>query len=472
MDTKPIAKLKKSKACIPCRESKRKCDGNRPCSRCKRGLGKVCTYRDDGATNQALKKVQSDLFNVVTRRKYVQSFLEGINPSVLFHGRAISVDSFDQPTSKPKLLQINAILASSTRAFGAPPNIYQAFERKACKYAGELMSSFTYDTALGFNFLAYYFWGKDEINTMHYRSVALSLCKCALQKQENSIDKTKLAQLHLASMSIQKVDETNPQRAIEQIVPPDAWNNDIDYRLLSMPEINGFTVIHAELEKMFYFTDDAPDTFNTMPIDEFNKNCKLLEAVCKSLIDKAAGSALILLVTAIRGFFMAFLYNAAGFARETLTKIETSVSLLTANDYLIGMGGAQFIIVFHTAFRVAFDRQDYELANRINVLQKKQAKIFDVASTFVQMDESKLSTSAFCSISPDGLTSSDSQLNYSCNLSPPEPSPFHWMSNVPIPVISSRQDNFQRLSPDLTPPLAPSNNPITTNNPLHYKACK
>lgn len=414
-----ISKIK-VRACFPCRQSKRKCDGQQPCCSCKRKIGKVCTYQYPNKPKTNIIKIHTDLINLTTQRKYIEAFHEGINPIVLFNKALISTDMYDQPSTLARKLQMNAILACSTRAFGAPNQIYDKFEKKARDTAKKLMTNFTYETALGFNYLAYYYWGKDELLSSHYRDMSFSICDCALRIPKNAPDRKKLVKLRLGSTGIYEINDGI--QIISSIVPNDL-KDDEDIRIIEQ-----WAITHCENE--FLFAYEPIDNFNTLDIEKVNSKLNHMNKIRESW-KHGAKSPSLTLVYVCSCFLQAIIFNATGDRKQSLEIMNCGIKILLEKTYLIGMGGPQFNILLHTCFYIAVWRGDFVLAHRVNNVQEKLAAIFPSAIQYFSEDEKYLKDSFFDSSCID----KNAQLNYSCPVSG-ETSAFNWMSNVPLPVIS------------------------------------
>lgn len=442
-----ITITKKRKACVQCREGKRKCDGKNPCSRCLRSRGKTCTYE-----NQPLSKTQltiaqpyhqKQLFNVSIRRKYIESYFEGINPSIMFTRGSYSHDIYDNPVNKSQKLQENAILACATRSFGAPSHIYQLFERKACNLASELINNYSYETALGFNYLSYFFWGEEDIHTSHYKTLTLSLINSALRKVKENEEKLKLIKLKLATITIQKASLINPTKMIADSTSEgfklENLSNSKLKGTMSLDEISNWAVIHCEIENLFY---DISTPINYDVIINNYKNLdkrmdrsvvvnriKLLNQVSNNLVSNVNSMSVTTnIVFIMKESLSALLFcNSSEFCDSCISHAENAVNTLENNDYLIGMGGPQFIIVLHSLFIVAILRNDSNLACRINRLQQKQACIFKSALLIASSDKNFLDNKLDCG---------ENEIP-KCKIITPS-TPFYWMRfDNTFPVLSA-----------------------------------
>mmetsp|Transcript_9821 Transcript_9821/g.12112 ORF Transcript_9821/g.12112 Transcript_9821/m.12112 type:complete len:154 (-) Transcript_9821:38-499(-) len=140
-----------------------------------------------------------------------------------------------------------------------------------------------------------------------------------------------------------------------------------------------------------------------------------------------------------------------GYLDDAYFSLLQALELFDTKDYLIGLGGPQFIVLLHSAFLVAWKGGRFDLANRVSGVQRKQAAILPSAREYMESDMEKLKivserrgneqTEQFETfITPSMNLESNNR----------EPQPFGWMTTVPLPVISSNPQASQ------SDPLFPS----------------
>ena len=227
--TKTIIK-RQAIACDACRKSKKKCDGNTPCFRCKRN-NKVCTFSPQkrktpaGATmtidtNQPVTRVfdeqvfaiehfkpvsgivgsnqnqlqlinekvnakESLMGNLSIQYKYLEMYFSQINPTFFIETEFFkNGDKMTSKKSKGIMLQHNSALAASARS-NYDKQQMKIYEKRAKILASELFDEITPDAAQGFSLLAFYYWGKNTDRAKHYRDICLSLCKRIKKKYQH-----------------------------------------------------------------------------------------------------------------------------------------------------------------------------------------------------------------------------------------------------------------------------------------------
>lgn len=328
---------------------------------------------------------RSQLIDLATRRKYIEAYFQCLNPITLFGTHSLTPSSFDRPTTTSRLCQYNVILATSLRSFGAPRNVYQTFINKAADLATDIMTEFSFDAALGFHFLSYYYWGEEANTTAHYRDIVRSICKCAIMKPENSGDFDKLAFLQILSLGIDKMQFQVLEDALNEVK--------------SQKSVADTSTLHPMVEwaKVHFVMDNyllvEPNT---------NRPRKKLTPAAFNLIQNALNTVQINFQTSLRydssknlvnamcAMIRVLLFYYSDFKFESFRELNSVLDKFDIYPYMIRMGGAQFVAVFHSVFVVAFRESKYEIASRLNQLQLAQADLFPCARNVAEHDKSLL----------------------------------------------------------------------------------
>ena len=437
---KPLA-TRLSKSCDFCRHSKKKCDGASPCSRCAEYKGKICTYSAVKGRSLA-KEINIDktkLVDVVTRRRYIEAYIQGGNPVTFFCSSAVTVARYDSVHTASKKLQYNSILASATRSFGAPEQVYKQFERKACAIAGSLLGDYTFESALGFNFLSYYFWGEDSIVAEHYSNVAASIIASARKRNQqqncqNSIELELLNALDTPYFCFQSANQTETQDA-ELVLNTYTSNTTTGVPELSWEAFD--TLVRAKLVTYSKDGDCYNEQLDPILFDALIARLDVYYRDATALTSPTRKNLGVLLHALMR----TVLCYLGGYLDDAYFSLLQALELFDTKDYLIGLGGPQFIVLLHSAFLVAWKGGRFDLANRVSGVQRKQAAILPSAREYMESDMEKLKTEQFETfITPSMNLESNNR----------EPQPFGWMTTVPLPVISSNPQASQ------SDPLFPS----------------
>lgn len=479
MSGKTVKHKKTKIACMQCRKSKKKCDGLSPCGQCRKNKKKnapTCTY---SCSTMRIDKSQIDLQNGIVQRKYAESYLEGLNPVVMFNrtNGIFSLDSLSHTASKPKLLQLNSILATATRSFGAPENIYKCFERNAISLANELTNDYTYDAALGFNFLSFFFWGQDDNKSNFYRDTAIQISTTAMNDPKNIYDRRNLAELRLESMTIRNLCKNiNHYREISTSIPTEVrlenLSSVIESDRLQTTDIIKWAEIVYKLELLFGLESDD-DFFNSMDEATLQSNLETLRTCANNVPISKMPSYLLVIST----YFLAngLFYYAGGYIKEAIDFIKRGVDIFIENNYLIGLSGPFTVGMFHGCFLVAFRSRHFLLAQQINNIQEKQASLLNLSTFYYEKDKAFLASSSSLNdfsievidttlnttpsptFSPSSLEPKvefKSELTESrqaefvvSNSSSENPNPFGWMTNVQVPIISSYPPSSQPSTP-------------------------
>lgn len=456
---------RQSKSCDYCRQSKKKCDGKSPCSRCLQRTGKICTYSIVKGTSQIkevdLKRIQLELSNLTMRRRYIEAYLEGGNPATYYCQGYISATSYENMISNGRKLQYNALLASATKAFGAPPQIYKRYEREAIELAPYLVTEFSVDAAVGFFFLAYYFWGEDKVEADHFHAIADSICDCARRKYFNNpsilalLSNLQIPYFALNSISQQQYEEellslnTLQQSQNTLPIPQITSNEDNDVQALipikQVPIVTWgfFNRLIEEKLLLFDYTSDKYDTvLDTFTFDVMEQRLDMYVLVTSILESPTR----IVFAKEIHGILSALLHFVGGNHDEAFSRLNTTLDMLYCKDYLIGLGGPQFIFLLHSAFTIACKAGRYDIATRVSGIQRKQAEIYSRAREFMEFDMSVLKGASGKS-SPKSIEKSYFDTEFTLQSTPKQykisqttqdsSSPFGWMTSVAIPVISA-----------------------------------
>ena len=430
-----MKKIRRFSACNLCRESKKKCDRKHPCSRCSQ-KGVSCFYT---ANRKSIAR-DDQLFDVTTRRRYIEAYLEGVNPFILFS--KVSVSTFDNPTTDAKRLQYNAILASSTRSFGVPKSIYEHFEREAKRLASTLKNEYTFDAALGFNLLSYHLWGDNNTLSLECKEITKEICLKSMTMERNYYDFEKLKVLHCTSLGINQLN--NPykiEQEMNNFIPNNNENSNSPelYQFVSL-RAAAWAIFHSYLDRYIFAYEGTNNPFNKLDHQIFLDLCKVISVVEVNFQPHLQTPLPTLLIRAAAGMLKSLIFYVGENLDASFFALEEAICIFTLNNYLIGMGGPQYIILFHSVFVMSLKEKKYDFANRINKLQQKQKEIFPAACEFVNKDTEALNNyfaqqrqkeKIFTSIPSNSvpLTSND------------QTSSFYWMSSVPIPILSNEESN-------------------------------
>lgn len=457
--TKSIVK-RRTCACDCCRSSKKKCDGELPCARCK-ARSKICTYstrqarkkkkKDDttesSAVNQsthqlAINSTQTALSDLATTRKYFELYFESINPIRLF-SNDLQIENFDKPTSKPILLQYNSILASATRIFANRSQAYQIFENRARQLAGELLDDFTFDTALGFELLTFHFWGEDETKTSHFRDITLSLCKRIHREASDPKSVNQILRLIVAAAGMRDITQpsdemvcianklkqlqletTKPSQQNQNSFTYSTPQNDQMYTCFNDEELLIWVGLRSRLADVLFLNEAEEKKSNINPFKENIDPNKLGEIYILTkkiglVMEKHFNSPKNMISHQVCQYLLnSFLLFAAGQGKNALAYISKAMDIYDTHEYILIMTGPFIIGFVHLAFRIAFLENDIILANRISGIQRKLADIMPSGKAVMEEDMLLLKSISNINSSPSSSSSSNSSPTF--NFSPSE----------------------------------------------------
>lgn len=437
MNRTPQRKSKVKLACVPCRTGKRKCDGQQPCCRCKK-TGKTCKY-------VSLDTTQTDLSNLATRRKYIKSFFEGVNPTTIIIQSTTNIDIYDRAASPAQLLQMNSILAFSTRAFGASPRIYKKFSQKALSLVEQLATNYTFETALGYNYLAYYFWGEDDKKSEYFRNLTISTCKKALQRPENKYANGDLIQLQLTSNLITNnfLSDFLDKQSITSLIPPEIWINDSTTVTTLMHYLHSRFISDELYHNAIHY-----DGYFSIDHITYIEHCALFSALEKDFRMTPA-------VKVGLKFLILALHFLAGQYSDAISCITEAIDTLDNNEYLVGIIGARYTVLLQVAFKVSIRLNEPALAERISRMQEKHSRIFPASNVYFREDRILLPVSIHTTNTQQNSnvveTTNTSMVfdnsNTITHLDCPSLQsfdPFGWDSKITLPYISKDNETQSR----------------------------
>lgn len=352
--------------------------------------GQICLFRDKitkKETDSSLAR-KHQLVDAVFRKKYLDSYFETINPLILFGAHPICKNSYDIPTSDARNLQFNAILATSLRYFGVSPTVYSVFIEKAVQLSGKLICDFSLDTALGFHCLAYYYWSEDIILSNHYKNISKSICTRTLEKGTNSksmvipkLCEENLLTLKLLSMGIDR-NNYRSQEFEKEITPIKErmhGNNMLKHIVL-------WSKLHFFLDNYLLYNDEIRNVNNPLDLETFNDVIVTLDGVVHYFHTTIASDVSKKGVTVMDHFIRALALYYVGFKEESFKFINDVLSILDKHPEIVQLGNGQLVPMFHSIFMVAYNEKNYEIASKINNLQRKQTYYFPIAVGFERKD--------------------------------------------------------------------------------------
>mmetsp|Transcript_7405 Transcript_7405/g.9124 ORF Transcript_7405/g.9124 Transcript_7405/m.9124 type:complete len:477 (-) Transcript_7405:76-1506(-) len=458
--SKTIVKQKRLRACDSCRESKKKCDGKLPCGRCEANPDRICTYapaRSQVKTSYLLQ-LQKQHLDQDTRKQHILAYFKGANPIFFLNPRSSTYSGkYDAPSSKSVFLQYNAMLATSIREAGAERSVYETFETTACSLASELLCDFTYETALGYNILAFHFWGEDIIKSVFYRDVAISLTKRALRVPEENYFTFDLLRLLFSSMCIHRVPMVADIEELIELIPEDIRNSPA-YHLsdgsVSLAQTVRFSMARSILDNhLLAYPDNLfsihPGSVSNETIGNFKEYIRDVARSFTSFRDPESA-----LTRGQRSLLQAISLFGTGQPQQCFTLLDEAMDIFSEHDEIIIKGGPFFGIVLHTIFVIAFNYKKFDLAHRVSGMQKKHAAVTPTAQKYFESDFKILQnyTQRLGSAQFAVPNVQDANLSTVVHPEPNQSSPFNWMSTVSIPVISqSVSFPFAKESPPLLP---------------------
>ena len=389
------AKKRQPIACDVCRKSKKKCDGNSPCERCKLG-NKVCTYTPlkrrkcfKKLTKTAVVPLMSDdslLTGKAISRRFIETYFTHINPADYICECKIA--SFDEPTSKASFLQYNAILATSIRTTGNP-QLYRSYEKRALQLAGDLIGDFSFETAFGFYLLAFHLWGEDDNLGIHYKDIAQSLCNRMLgMARKNGGKQDHFLRLLIALGSITHVcgntwKDFDTVNTIIQTNLPYFGSN---------PDVVRIYTFKLKLFSVLLKDDDDPQ-FDSNPFkpiskieyEQLSENLLQFEMFCNAAY-KSRSSFFVDALAILSNFFKSMLYFEAGDVSSAIWYTRKCVEIIESNLPMIQYCTPVLISFSHFSFMIAFLQKDKQLANKISMYQGKLAEKLPCGRQILEKD--------------------------------------------------------------------------------------
>ena len=388
-------------ACDFCRSKKKKCNGETPCSRCLQS-SRICTYSSKKTKRKQLAPVtkgvlkkQENLTTMATTDMYFQLYFQCLNTIGVFY--KLDMKSLERPNTKTGLLQYNAILAMSTRAFSSNPKAYKVFENRARQLAGDLFDDFSIETAIGFEMLAFHFWWDSEDKFAYYRRATLSILKQVYEsKKENPYVTTRL--MVAAAGLGTYIDSTIAKDLLEafelfnQVDKDDSFVNLIDHtnnidktKLLSDKDLLNWTVLRQRLAQHVFKDKNELLKFdkNGISHDDFTEILDLLNTTaefCKFSPQFELKSAL------FSKMIHASVYYAAGQKKDSIKEITEFLDTIDRLDVPVNTLCPFSIDIIHYLFRIAYEERDYLLANRISGHQRKIAAVMPSGVAVMEQD--------------------------------------------------------------------------------------
>ena len=407
-------------ACDSCRQRKKKCDGEEPCSRCK-SSSSICIYSKKPRKASVRKgkdiiKQEESLSNTVTTKKYIQLYFQYLNLLGIFH--KFDIKSLENPKSKSDLLQCNSILAMSTRAFSSNPKAYQTYENRARQLAGELFDDFTFDTAVGLELLGIHFWWDDVERFGHYRDTANSI----LQKiyKSGKHDKYATSRMILAVNGSTNFLDSKASRDIveakelfKSVAITNRDNSGLTFGTDTTRESNPITdeelLLYIELRSIIarFVSLEDDEQFGTpvryLPAEELAATLSLVYRLKEAF---AYNSSVYIKSELIFRIMAAGALYAGGKREEALSEISIAMDKSDSSDFSFNIIGPLFIDLLHLVFKISFAEKDYYLANRVSGLQRKIAVIMPAMNATMERDMNLLKEI----VQSDGLTPNDYSL--------------------------------------------------------------
>jgi len=412
--------------CDYCRQKRRKCDRKVPCSTCVKSNKGFCTYSTPPTGSVATKfgkkfdlmKIQTQLVNVAARRRYFDSYLEGLfTPSFLFVKSASSC--YDFPTTSSRALQYNSILASVTRSFGASYAVYNNFEKEALSAVKQVLIDFTYETALGFHFLAVHYWGSDESLCSHFIDITLSICKQAVKQPKNARDLKNIISLTLVTLTLNDASRISEfQDILEDYTKSfTAYSPNTTLESLGLQGQIFFVSFISKLLSVILPSVglDNKKYFTKISQEQYLSLHEEMKAVHKASISSVTSETTQKILLGLYLIVMGVLEFLGGTHAESFYFKEL-VSLFTENEYLIRLGGPRFVGFFDAAFTAMVLGNHLDLANQMAGVLLKQSEYFPIASN------SALESMKILKYVNESSTSTSSSIR--CTPSPPESDPF------------------------------------------------
>lgn len=390
---KEIAKKKQFRACDFCRKCKKKCDGMSPCNRCKEN-NNICTYSPRALkTKKVESQIQiksSAIADSALSRNYIELYFNRINPSPLFAN--LQVSSFDKPKSKSILLQYNAMLATSMRAYEMDKKIYKNFETRSKQLACDLIDDFSFDTALGYYLLAFHQWGENDELGCHYRDITLSICEKLLraQKKNQIQDNYMISQIYKLQMAASVVNYVGESdfsildKTVDKILQNPLIVNDpaLDTLLLGK--------FQAKLWKYLFKNSNEVDYY----INPFKKpsldHCEELYSMVmqfENVLNKTfVLSEQSVLIIAVIHIFRAMLYYSNDQFAPAIFYCEQAAGILENHLHYVPFCSPFIATICHLIFLISYFEKNYSIANRISGFQRKLADIMPSTREILEKD--------------------------------------------------------------------------------------
>lgn len=350
--------------------------------------------REENEKELQLKQIQTNLYDVGSRRVFFQSYFGSVwSPTIFFFPN--SIHKYDFPTSQSVLLQYNAMLASTTKMFGAPPSVYEAFETQAKLLAKELLIDFTFETALGFHFLAAHYWGTNTDLSLHFRDLSISIGYRALAKESNINQLKKLITLQLVTYGLHDSDEINNVKNILSLVQTTFQQKHPNLNLSNLgigPIIDFFIHLSRSSNILRYGDDQEIILLKSVPqLKELGQAKKLLSKTVVDIKQSKPNDPVLKGAKIIEQMLMAIIIILSGCdVSFAMSLIEGSVEAMESNKLLINFAGPRCIAIFDVTFFVLFEIENYYLAHRMLEIQKKQALIFPTMEKIIARNSAKI----------------------------------------------------------------------------------
>jgi len=317
--------------------------------------------------------------------QYYELYFNTINPvrSLI----PFDIDTYKQPLDPPKLLQLHSILASSTNVFCSDKSISKAFETAAIRLAADLFDDFSYDSALGFSLLAFYFWGINQELYDHYQDISISLCKRVASRTGSPEIKIFTLRLHIVTIqmcgigtacpilpsSFDNVQSTlqdmSAQYNTTNMFPPSCFTNE---------EFLSLSSFRVEIQKNIFPNEDQGCIPRVDGITFESLRCLMenIDCIYRLRFSNFNENSTNLLLTQCYGEFLrGILWQAVRNVNNALGHIRKVVEIFGGDENpLCTMAGPHFMTVFHYSFRIAHEYRNISLASRIHQLQVRFAK--------------------------------------------------------------------------------------------------
>lgn len=371
-------------ACNYCRKSKRKCDRAVPCGTCLK-YKKTCTYASQDASRKVEKEeVTADIEN------YFELYFETLNPMKMHLDNSLfSISLFKQtPISTSKLLQLHSILATSTRVFSPQSNAFREYESSATKFASDLFDDFSFETALGFYFFAFHYWGQDQELCDHYTDIATSLCRRVASKATTTPKIQKMA-LRLLICSLTQLrgsdspcpildsafyDIVTKLRELEESHPEEQINQTT--LCMTCEEFLSFVSFKMEFQKNIFETKGKITCLARIDNYTYDSLRCLMENIDCIIITKFLNVRTnVFLGANYAEFLRAALLYCVGNSSGAIFHIEKLIGSFASNSKMIRASGPYFMSVFHYSLLIAIGTERFDLAQTISNFQQTLCQI-------------------------------------------------------------------------------------------------